>query len=47
MNDVLAKHKFNAHVLAYVKDEGSNFSTITFALTFVVSYEIWGYQHLL
>jgi hypothetical protein len=40
MNDVLAKHRFNAHVLAYVEDEGVNFSTMTFALTFVVSCEV-------
>jgi hypothetical protein len=47
MNNVLAKHKVNAHVLAYVKDKGKKISTITFALTFVVSYEIWGCQNLL
>jgi hypothetical protein len=40
MNDVLAKHRFNVHVLAYVEDEGVNFSTMTFALTFVVSCEV-------
>jgi hypothetical protein len=42
MNDVLAKHRFNARVLAYVEDEGVNFSTMTFALTFVVSCEVMG-----
>jgi hypothetical protein len=44
VNDLLAKHERNACVFAYVKDEGNNISTMTFALTFVVSYEVW---HLL
>jgi hypothetical protein len=40
MNDVLAKHRLNARVLAYVEDERVNFSTMTLALTFVVSCEV-------
>ncbi len=36
VNDVLAKHGLNTHVFAYVKNEGSNFATMTSTLTFVV-----------
>jgi hypothetical protein len=43
VNDVLPRHGLNAHVLAYVKDEGANFSTVTFALTSVVSCEVMGF----
>jgi hypothetical protein len=42
MNDVRAKHRLNVHVLAYFENEGVNFSTMTFALTFVVSCEVMG-----
>jgi hypothetical protein len=42
MNDVFTKHGLNTHAFAYVKDEGSNLATITFALTFVVSCEVLG-----
>jgi hypothetical protein len=42
MNDVLTKHGLNTHVFAYVKDDGSNLATMTFALTFVVSCEVLG-----
>ncbi len=42
VNDVLLKHELNAYVLAYVKDERANFSTMTFALTFVMSCEVMG-----
>jgi len=38
VNDLLAKHKLNAYVLAYVKDEGNNFSTMTSDLTSIVFY---------
>jgi hypothetical protein len=37
VNEVLVKHAFNAHVIAYVKDEGGNFSTMTQALASIVS----------
>jgi len=40
VNDVLAKHGLNACVLAYVKDERSNLSTMTFVLTSVVFCEV-------
>ncbi len=40
VNDVFTKHALNACVFVYVKDEGNNFSTITFALTFVLSCEL-------
>jgi len=40
VNDVLAKHGLNACVLAYVKNEGSNLSTMTFVLTSVVFCEV-------
>jgi hypothetical protein len=42
VNDVLTKHGLNARVLAYVKDEGSNLSTMTFPLTLVMSCEVLG-----
>lgn len=41
VNDVLVQHKLNAYVVAYVKDEGNNFSTSSI-LTSIVSYEILG-----
>jgi hypothetical protein len=37
VNEVLAKHGLNVRVIAYVKDEGGNLSTMTTTLTFVVS----------
>jgi len=40
--NVFAKHGLNIHDLTYVKDEGNNFATMTFALTFVVSCEVLG-----
>lgn len=36
VNEILAKHRFNAWFIAYVKDERSNLSTMTQALTFIV-----------
>jgi hypothetical protein len=36
INDVLTKHGFITQVIAYVKDKGSNISTMT-TLTFMVS----------
>jgi len=47
VNDVLAKHGLDAYVFAYVKDEGSNLSIMTFALTSVVSCEVLGLWHRL
>jgi hypothetical protein len=47
VNDVLAKHGLDAHVLAYVKNEGSNLSIMTFALSSVVSCEMLGLWHRL
>jgi hypothetical protein len=40
VNDVFAKHGPNIHIL--VKNEGPNLTTMTFALTFVVSCEVLG-----
>jgi hypothetical protein len=37
VNDVLAKHGFITQVIAFVKDEGGNLSTMTIALAFMVS----------
>jgi hypothetical protein len=39
VNDLLPKHKLNAHVLAYVKDERT-ISTMIFALTLIMSCQI-------
>jgi hypothetical protein len=47
VNEMLAKHGLNACVTTYVKDEGSNISTMTIVLTFVVPWKCWGWQHLL
>jgi hypothetical protein len=33
MSDVLAKHRLNAYVFAYVKNEGNILATITSTLT--------------
>jgi len=43
LNDVLAKHGLNVQVLAYVKDEGRNFSTMIIIATLVVSCEVFEY----
>ncbi len=37
VNDLFAKHKLNAYVFTYVKDEGNNFSTMTSILTSIGS----------
>ncbi len=42
VNDVLARHELNVHILTYVKDEGSNLSTMTSSLNFVMSCEVMG-----
>jgi hypothetical protein len=42
VNDVFAKHGLTTHILAYVKNEGSNLAAMTFALTFVVYCEVLG-----
>ncbi len=42
VNEMLAKHGLNACVITYVKDEGSNISTMTIVLTFVVPCEMLG-----
>jgi hypothetical protein len=39
VNVLLSKHGFNVCVIAYVKNEGGNISTMIYALIFVVSYE--------
>jgi hypothetical protein len=39
VNKILAKHEFNVWIIAYVEDEGSNLSTMTQALTFIVPCE--------
>jgi hypothetical protein len=35
VNEVLATYGFNVKILAYVKDEGNNLSTMTTALIFI------------
>jgi len=42
MNEVLATYRFNVKIFAYVKDVGNNLSTITIALTFIVSCKVLG-----
>jgi hypothetical protein len=42
VNEVFAKHGLNAWVIAYVKNEGGNLSTMTIALTSIVSCEVLG-----
>jgi hypothetical protein len=42
MNEVLTTYGLNVKILAYVKDEGNNLSTMTSALTSVVSCELLG-----
>jgi hypothetical protein len=36
MNEMLATYGLNVKILAYVKDEGSNLSTITSVLTSII-----------
>jgi len=45
VNGVLAKHEFNVQLISYVKDERGNLSTMTQALTSIVSCEKWGLAH--
>jgi hypothetical protein len=42
VNNVLAKHGLNTHALPYIKDEGNNLATMTFALTLIVSCKVLG-----
>jgi hypothetical protein len=42
LNDLLSKRRLNVCVIAYVKIEGGNISTMIYALTYVVSYGIFG-----
>jgi uncharacterized membrane protein (DUF2068 family) len=46
INEVLVKHGLNAHVIAFVKDEGGNFSTMTQVLASIVSCEKLGLWHI-
>jgi len=47
-NNVRVKHMLDVYVLAYVRIERNNLSTMTFILTLVVPYmEFWDHQHLL
>jgi len=45
VNGVLAKHEFNVQLISYVKDERGNPSTMTQALTSIVSCEKLGLAH--
>jgi hypothetical protein len=40
VKEVLATYRFNVKILTYVKDEGNNLSTMTIALTFIVSCKV-------
>jgi len=42
VNEMLITYGLNVKMLAYVKDEGNNLSTMTSALTFVVSCKLLG-----
>ncbi len=42
LNDLLSKHRLDVCVIAYVKNEGGNISTLIYVLTYVVFYEILG-----
>jgi hypothetical protein len=42
VNDLLAKHGINVHVIKYVKDETCDFSTMISILTFVMSCDVLG-----
>jgi hypothetical protein len=42
VNDIIAKHELDIHVLVYVKDERNIFSTRTSTLTSIVSCEVLG-----
>jgi hypothetical protein len=40
VNEVSVAYGFNTKILAYVKDEGNNLSTMTISLTFIVSCQV-------
>ncbi len=42
VNEVLTTYGFNVKILAYVKDEGNNLSTMTTTLIFIVFYKVLG-----
>ncbi len=46
VNEVLVKHGLNARVIAFVKDVGGNFSTMTQVLASIVSCEKLGVRHI-
>ncbi len=46
MNDVLVENGFNAKIMAYVKDEENNLSTMINVLTYVVPCEMLGLSTL-
>ncbi len=46
MNDVLGEYGFNTKIVAYVKDEESNLSTMINVLTYVVPCEMLGLSTL-
>jgi hypothetical protein len=41
VNDLLSKHGLNVCVIAWVKNEGGNLSSMIYVLTYVVFYEIF------
>ncbi len=41
VNEVFAKHGFNAHVIIYVKEEGGDLWTMTTILTSIVSCRVF------
>jgi len=43
VNEVFAKHGFNAQVIIYVKEEGGDLSTMTTILTSIVSCRVLGF----
>jgi hypothetical protein len=43
VNEVFAKHGFNAHVIIYVKEEGGDLLTMTIILISIVSCRVLGF----
>jgi hypothetical protein len=44
MTKLLDKYNLRKNIIVYVKDEGSNFNTMTIALKVIINYESFGLE---
>ncbi len=47
LNDLVAKHGLDVHVIAYIKNKRNIFFNVTFTLIFIISCEVSGLLALL